>query len=55
MAHKTKEDGWETHPNNFEVFEVMKKEQALSEMKLEQLELGGSGGMLLEKCGKLSV
>ena len=28
------------HPNIFEVFEVMKKEQASSEMKLEQLELG---------------
>ena len=29
------------YPNVFEVFEVMKKEQASSEMKLEQLELGG--------------
>ena len=29
------------HPNIFEVFEVMKKEQVSSEMKLEQLELGG--------------
>ena len=26
------------YPNIFEVFEVMKKEQASSEMKLEQLE-----------------
>ena len=42
-------EGWHTrlkkivgkaHPNIFEVFEVMKKEQASSEMKLEQLELG---------------
>ena len=28
------------HPNILEVFEVMKKEQASSEMKLEQMELG---------------
>ena len=43
-------EGWHTRlkkivgkadPNIFEVFEVMKKEQASSEMKLEQLELGG--------------
>ena len=44
-------EGWHTrlkkivgkaHPNILEVFEVMKKEQASSEMKLEQLELGRS-------------
>ena len=31
--------GWESSSQFFEVFEVMKKEQASSEMKLEQLEL----------------
>ena len=36
MPLKTKEDCWESSPK---VFEVMNKEQASSEMKLEQLEL----------------
>ena len=57
MSLASQIEGWHTrlkkmvgkaHPNNFEVFEVMKKEQASSDMKLEQLELGGARGMLLE-------
>ena len=43
-------EGWHTrlkkvvgkaHPNLFEIIEVMKKEQASSEIKLQQLEMGG--------------
>ena len=43
-------EGWHTrlkkvvgkaHPNLYEIIEVMKKEQATSEIKLQQLEMGG--------------
>ena len=38
------------HPNVFEVFEVMRKEQASSEMKLEQLELGDRAPPRKKRC-----
>ena len=40
----------QANPNIFEVFEVMRKEQASSEMKLEQLELGGRAPPRKERC-----
>ena len=43
---RCEEDYWlmivqEAHPDIFEILEVMKKEQASSQIKLEQLKLGG--------------
>ena len=50
----TSVEGWKVvgkaHPNIFEVFEVMRKEQASSEMKLEQLELGGRAPPRKKRC-----
>ena len=47
----------QAHPNIFEVFEVMRKEQASSEMKLEQLELGGRAPprRCIEKDNRISA
>ena len=58
MAHKTKKVVGKAHPKIFEVFEVMKKEQASIEMKSEKLELGGRAPprkkRLIEKENQIS-
>ena len=38
------------HPNVFEITEVMKKEQASSEIKLQQLEMGGRAPPRRKRC-----
>jgi len=38
------------HPNLFEITEIMKKEQASPEIKLQRLEMGGRAPPLKKRC-----